>query len=57
MRVCSPNAINSFREWGEGTINICVCVIVSLFIGNQTFKLLEEATCLTKSYLCCLMGI
>ena len=57
MRVCSPNAINSFREWGEDTINIYVCVIAPLFMGNQTFKLLEEATCLTKNYVCYLMGI
>ena len=40
MRVFSPDATNSFREWGENTINIYVCVIVPLFTGNQTFKLL-----------------
>lgn len=57
MRVFSPNAVNSFREWGENTINIYVCVMVPLFTGNQTFKLLKEATCLTKNYVCYLVGI
>ena len=57
MRVFSLDSTNSFREWGENTINIYVCVIVPLFAGNQTFKLLEEATCLTKNYVCYLIGI